>query len=48
MWDEVRDLRKEFRKRQGGVATEVLGKAKVVLATTHGCVHPSLASYGNG
>lgn len=38
MWEEVRELRKEFRKRQGGVVSEVVSKAKVVLATTHGCV----------
>ncbi|GAA5907584.1 hypothetical protein JCM8208_000009 [Rhodotorula glutinis] len=36
MWGEVRDLRKEFKRRQGGVVTEVISKAKVVLATTHG------------
>lgn len=40
MWEEVRELRKEFRKRQGGVVSEVVSKAKVVLATTHGCAHP--------
>ena len=38
MWGEVRDLRKEFKRRQGGVVSEVVSKAKVVLATTHGCV----------
>ncbi|GAA5853885.1 hypothetical protein JCM9279_005755 [Rhodotorula babjevae] len=36
MWLEVRDLRKEFKRRQGGVVSEVISKAKVVLATTHG------------
>ncbi|POY70018.1 hypothetical protein BMF94_6982 [Rhodotorula taiwanensis] len=42
MWEEVRELRKEFRKRQGGVVTEVVSKAKVVLATTHGAGGRSL------
>lgn len=37
MWEEVRELRKEFRKREGGIVSEVVSKAKVVLATTHGC-----------
>ncbi|GAA5822704.1 hypothetical protein JCM10212_006515 [Sporobolomyces blumeae] len=35
-WDEVKELRKDMRKRMGGVVAEVVGKAKVVLATTHG------------
>lgn len=35
-WGEVRDLRKEYRKREGAVATGVLNQAKVVLATCHG------------
>lgn len=35
-WGEVKVLRKEFRAREGGVVKEVLGRAKVVLATTHG------------
>ncbi|BGP56849.1 hypothetical protein JCM8202v2_004482 [Rhodotorula sphaerocarpa] len=42
MWEEVRELRKEFRKREGGVITEVMTKAKVVLATTHGAGGRSL------
>ncbi|GAA6031415.1 hypothetical protein JCM8097_005650 [Rhodosporidiobolus ruineniae] len=42
MWEEVRELRKEMRKRQGGIQTEVLSKAKVVLATTHGAGGRSL------
>lgn len=37
-WGEVRELRKEYRKREGAVATGVLSQAKVVLATCHGCV----------
>jgi DNA polymerase alpha-associated DNA helicase A len=35
-WGEVRELRKEYRKREGAVATGVLTQAKVVLATCHG------------
>ncbi|GAA5982816.1 hypothetical protein JCM11641_004634 [Rhodosporidiobolus odoratus] len=42
MWEEVRELRREMRKRQGGVQSEVLGRAKVVLATTHGAGGRSL------
>ncbi|GJN92846.1 hypothetical protein Rhopal_005884-T1 [Rhodotorula paludigena] len=42
MWEEVRELRKEYRKRQGGVVSEVVSKAKVVLATTHGAGGRSL------
>ncbi|PRQ71789.1 P-loop containing nucleoside triphosphate hydrolase protein [Rhodotorula toruloides] len=42
MWEEVRELRKEFRKRQGGIVSEVVSKAKVVLATTHGAGGRSL------
>ncbi|BGP26200.1 DNA helicase [Rhodotorula toruloides] len=45
MWEEVRDLRKEFRKRQGGVVSEVVSKAKVVLATTHGAGGRSLERF---
>ncbi|GAA5866889.1 hypothetical protein JCM8547_003908 [Rhodosporidiobolus lusitaniae] len=45
MWEEVRELRKEFRKRQGGIANEVLGRAKVVLATTHGAGGRSLDKF---
>ncbi|KAH7101720.1 P-loop containing nucleoside triphosphate hydrolase protein, partial [Auriculariales sp. MPI-PUGE-AT-0066] len=37
MWDEVKELRKEYvPKREGGVVTSVLKQAKVVLATCHG------------
>ncbi|BGP09805.1 hypothetical protein JCM10049v2_005679 [Rhodotorula toruloides] len=42
MWEEVRELRKEFRKRQGGIVSEVVSKARVVLATTHGAGGRSL------
>ncbi|GAA5961582.1 hypothetical protein JCM21900_006641 [Sporobolomyces salmonicolor] len=44
-WEEVRELRRDLRKRQGGVVEEVLGKAKVVLATTHGAGGRSLDKY---
>ncbi|GAA5909085.1 hypothetical protein JCM6882_001184 [Rhodosporidiobolus microsporus] len=45
MWEEIRALRKEFRQRQGGIANEVLGNAKVVLATTHGAGGRSLDKF---
>ncbi|TNY18032.1 P-loop containing nucleoside triphosphate hydrolase protein [Rhodotorula diobovata] len=45
MWEEVRELRKEFRKRQGGLVSEVVSKAKVVLATTHGAGGRSLDKF---
>ncbi|WVQ99708.1 hypothetical protein IAU59_006849 [Kwoniella sp. CBS 9459] len=34
-WEEVRELRKEYRQREGKVVTTVLGRAQVVLATCH-------------
>ncbi|WWC89021.1 uncharacterized protein L201_003939 [Kwoniella dendrophila CBS 6074] len=34
-WDEVRELRKEYRQREGKVVTSVLSRAQVVLATCH-------------
>ncbi|KAG8845639.1 hypothetical protein FRB96_002307 [Tulasnella sp. 330] len=36
MWDEVRELRKEYRKRENVVVKNVMDRAKVVLATCHG------------
>ncbi|EJU01057.1 P-loop containing nucleoside triphosphate hydrolase protein [Dacryopinax primogenitus] len=36
MWDEVKGLRKEWRKREGGAVKAVMGRAKVVLSTCHG------------
>ncbi|KZV87777.1 P-loop containing nucleoside triphosphate hydrolase protein [Exidia glandulosa HHB12029] len=36
MWEEVRELRKEYRKREGAVVSSVVKQAKVVLATCHG------------
>lgn len=35
MWEEVRALRKEFRKREGGIVSSVLNESQVVLATCH-------------
>ncbi|WVQ79994.1 hypothetical protein IAT38_002095 [Cryptococcus sp. DSM 104549] len=34
-WDEVRELRKEYRQREGKVVTTVINAAQVVLATCH-------------
>ncbi|KZP00843.1 P-loop containing nucleoside triphosphate hydrolase protein [Calocera viscosa TUFC12733] len=36
MWNEVKDLRKEYRKREGATVKAVMGRAKVVLSTCHG------------
>ncbi|KAH9916918.1 AAA domain-containing protein [Fomitopsis serialis] len=35
MWEEVKALRKEYRRREGGVVESVLGESQVVLATCH-------------
>ncbi|KIY67465.1 P-loop containing nucleoside triphosphate hydrolase protein [Cylindrobasidium torrendii FP15055 ss-10] len=35
LWDEVKALRKEHRKREGGVVESVVGDAQVILATCH-------------
>ncbi|KAH7882939.1 AAA domain-containing protein [Phlebopus sp. FC_14] len=35
MWEEVRELRKEYRKREGGIVKAVLGESQIVLATCH-------------
>ncbi|QRV84843.1 DNA polymerase alpha subunit A [Ceratobasidium sp. AG-Ba] len=35
MWEEVKELRKEYRKRERVVVQSVLGEAKIVLATCH-------------
>ncbi|ORY26302.1 P-loop containing nucleoside triphosphate hydrolase protein [Naematelia encephala] len=34
-WDEIRELRKEYRQREAKVVTTVVGAARVVLATCH-------------
>ncbi|WWC61895.1 uncharacterized protein I303_104481 [Kwoniella dejecticola CBS 10117] len=34
-WEEVRELRKEYRQREGKVVTSVVSRAQVVLATCH-------------
>lgn len=36
MWEQVRELRKEFRKRDRALATTVLNKARIVMSTCHG------------
>ncbi|KAF8270589.1 P-loop containing nucleoside triphosphate hydrolase protein [Lactarius quietus] len=35
MWEEVRELRKEFRRRERGIVNAVLQESQVVLATCH-------------
>ncbi|KAH7337710.1 AAA domain-containing protein [Rhizoctonia solani] len=35
MWEEVKELRKEYRKREKVIVQSVLSEAKVVLATCH-------------
>lgn len=35
-YTEIKELRKEFRAREGGAVQEVLREAKVVLSTCHG------------
>ncbi|KAF8314019.1 P-loop containing nucleoside triphosphate hydrolase protein [Clavulina sp. PMI_390] len=35
MWNEVKELRKEYRKREGSVVKNVMAQAKIVLATCH-------------
>ncbi|KAE9390633.1 P-loop containing nucleoside triphosphate hydrolase protein [Gymnopus androsaceus JB14] len=35
LWDEVKALRKEYRKREGGIVTQVLDETQVVVATCH-------------
>lgn len=35
-WDEVRALRKEYRKRERGLTKAVISRASIVVATCHG------------
>ncbi|KAK4049864.1 hypothetical protein OIV83_003920 [Microbotryomycetes sp. JL201] len=35
-WAQVRDLRRDYRKREGGIVESVLGHAQCVVGTTHG------------
>lgn len=35
-WNEIKELRKEFRKRESKVVDSVVGQARVILATCHG------------
>lgn len=43
-WKEVRNLRKEWRKREGGVVRDVVQNAEVVLCTCHGAGGRQLAN----
>ncbi|KAI7252565.1 DNA helicase [Hortaea werneckii] len=36
IWNEIRELRKEYRQREGRVVAELLRTSKVVLSTLHG------------
>ncbi|KAI7277517.1 DNA helicase [Hortaea werneckii] len=36
IWNEIRELRKEYRQREGKVVAELLRRSKVVLSTLHG------------
>ncbi|CAN6649494.1 DNA polymerase alpha-associated DNA helicase A [Trichomonascus vanleenenianus] len=36
IWDDVKDLRKEFRSREKIVVTDILKQARVVVSTLHG------------
>ncbi|KAF5392749.1 hypothetical protein D9757_000845 [Collybiopsis confluens] len=35
LWDEVKALRKEYRKREGGIVASVLHESQIVVATCH-------------
>ncbi|KAF8336585.1 P-loop containing nucleoside triphosphate hydrolase protein [Cantharellus anzutake] len=35
LWEEIRELRKEYRKREGNIVKRALGKAQIVFATCH-------------
>ncbi|KAJ3973634.1 AAA domain-containing protein [Lentinula raphanica] len=35
LWEEVKALRKEYRKREGGIVTSVLNDSQIVVATCH-------------
>lgn len=36
LWEQVRELRKEYRKRERSLTTNVLQRARIVMATCHG------------
>ena len=36
MWEQVRELRKEFRKRDRALASTVLKRSRIVMSTCHG------------
>ncbi|KAG8682617.1 hypothetical protein FRC09_016648, partial [Ceratobasidium sp. 395] len=44
MWEEVKELRKEYRKRERVVVQSVLSEAKIVLATCHSAGSRQLAN----
>ncbi|KAH3684237.1 hypothetical protein WICPIJ_004794 [Wickerhamomyces pijperi] len=49
IWNEVKELRKELRERERKITTELILKAKVVLATLHGSSSRELVNiYNNG
>ncbi|KAJ3757511.1 P-loop containing nucleoside triphosphate hydrolase protein [Lentinula raphanica] len=35
LWEEVKALRKEYRKREGGIVTSVLNESQIVVSTCH-------------
>ncbi|KAJ3850391.1 P-loop containing nucleoside triphosphate hydrolase protein [Lentinula lateritia] len=35
LWEEVKALRKEYRKREGGIVSSVLNESQIVVATCH-------------
>ncbi|RXK39896.1 DNA helicase [Tremella mesenterica] len=43
-WEEIRELRKEYRQREGKVVTNVVNRAMVVLATCHSAGSRQLAN----
>lgn len=44
MWEEVKELRKEYRKRERVIVQSVLSEAKIVLATCHSAGSRQLAN----
>lgn len=45
LWEQVRALRKEYRQRDQNVATAVLQRARIVMATCHGAGSRTLDSH---
>ncbi|WFD42167.1 DNA helicase [Malassezia psittaci] len=44
LWEQVRELRKEYRKREQSLTTNVLQRARIVMATCHGAGSRQLQS----